>query len=507
MGVVCNACGTEYEFALPASAGSARRPRRFRCVSCGHRFILTPERLSALARSQEAGPAEPVAAGGMLLRRRKHVYHVKDLATLQRWIVERRTQREDLLSTGDGRWERLDARQELELFFDLVDQAEGKEVIVPGMTDIGFDPPSEEVPSVILSSPLHTEGHTEETVDAPVHTTPPPVAAPAPEPEPAAAPAPAPAPESRMDDLELELDWLPDMPDPSLDAPPVASVAAAAPAAAPAMPPALEPAATPAPGQAPAVDEHLFDVLSESEEAFFDNAFDSAESQAPIHQDPTRPSSFGPADEVSEEWAPPPPPSSSWPWFVGLAATLVVAATGSFYMMYTTYPQSRETPEPEPQGITDVAPAPAPEPVAEPPTAEPAPEPTPEPAAEPAPEPTPEPAPEPVAEPEPAPEPEPAVVKPPPVLARPSHRALIRRGWAAMDGGNLNEARTLFGEALDIKPTSAEARYGLGYTYEQLGEPETAYYQYCQALREGAGIGSRREIEGRLRQMGRTCEG
>ena len=93
MGVVCNACGTEYVFDL--TKVSARRSLRFRCHACGHRFSLSPDRIAVLKEAQLAAeaPAALDEPTGLLLRRGDHVFHVKDLATLQRWIVERRVLR------------------------------------------------------------------------------------------------------------------------------------------------------------------------------------------------------------------------------------------------------------------------------------------------------------------------------------------------------------------------------------------------------------------------------
>ena len=169
MGVVCNACGTEYVFDL--STVSTERTLRFRCHACRHRFSLSPERLKALKAAMYQEPPETQdIPSGLLLRRGEHVFLVKDLATLQRWIVQRRVYPTDLLSIGDGRWEPVNERSELRLFFELLNQANGREIVVPGMTDIGFEPPSEEASIITrnvldsiteeipLSRPITTEG-------------------------------------------------------------------------------------------------------------------------------------------------------------------------------------------------------------------------------------------------------------------------------------------------------------------------------------------------------------
>jgi predicted Zn finger-like uncharacterized protein len=129
--IVCDNCATEYEIDLPESARA--RPERnlkFRCSACGRTFVTT---LAGAERTVSEGPVPAPAAAtptpdpapkGMLLKQEGKVYHVRDLATMQRWIVERRVMREDLVSIGGVRWEPVGNRPELEVFFDLVDQAD-----------------------------------------------------------------------------------------------------------------------------------------------------------------------------------------------------------------------------------------------------------------------------------------------------------------------------------------------------------------------------------------------
>jgi hypothetical protein len=68
----------------------------------------------------------------MLLKQEGKVYHVKDTATMQKWIVERRVLREDLVSIGGVRWEPVGSRPELEVFFQVVEQADQAQAIATG---------------------------------------------------------------------------------------------------------------------------------------------------------------------------------------------------------------------------------------------------------------------------------------------------------------------------------------------------------------------------------------
>ncbi|MEL6344007.1 MAG: tetratricopeptide repeat protein [Myxococcota bacterium] len=478
MGVVCNACGTEYAFDLTAVAKS-RRSLRFRCTSCGHRFTLSPERVAALVESQ-ATAAEPQTPG-LLLRHGARVYHVKDQATLQRWIVERRIQRSDQISMGDGEWLRADTQPELAAFFALVDEADGREVVVPGVTDVGFEAPSDQ-PPIAASAENVVDTWTTQELERPI--LPAPLAL-------SREPTPTPLPAEPADS---------DLIEPS----PLPISASGGPGSSPSMnEPAWldrDPELTPIEQPLPLANEKSSVDLTAVDEAFFD--MDADLEELPIDDD----------------WEPPPPRRDPIPWLIGGVTAVVV--TIAMFMFNDSQPEPAETaaltqastPAVDLSTAEEIAPpSNAPVLVA---AAAPPPEDAltvadaapvvgngadPEPAAE-----------EPAAE-EPAPDAALAAVEAPPQPApkpRPkvrSTKSLISSGWGAVSRGDLAEAQNLFGLALDRNPTSAEARYGLGYAYEKMGNPETAYYQYCQALREGAQVSTRREIEGRLGKLGREC--
>ena len=107
--------------------------------------------------------------------------------------------------------------------------------------------------------------------------------------------------------------------------------------------------------------------------------------------------------------------------------------------------------------------------------------------------------PEPVAA-EPPPDPTPAA--PPPT----SSQDLVEAGWSAISSGQNSKARDLFRESVSTKPTDAASQFGLGYALERLGDSETAVQHYCKAVQySGGDVGTRREAEGRLRDLGREC--
>lgn len=107
MEIRCEKCATEYELdeSRISSAGL-----KVRCTTCGHVFKV--------ARPQQVPPA----AAGLELRhlRDQSVVACPDLATLQRWIVERRVGPEDEFRENGGAWQRLGTREDLTAFFALI---------------------------------------------------------------------------------------------------------------------------------------------------------------------------------------------------------------------------------------------------------------------------------------------------------------------------------------------------------------------------------------------------
>jgi TolA-binding protein len=87
-----------------------------------------------------------------------------------------------------------------------------------------------------------------------------------------------------------------------------------------------------------------------------------------------------------------------------------------------------------------------------------------------------------------------------------STEKLVDQGWTALNKGRLGQAKTAFSKAIDRDPNSSQARFGLGYLSEKQGDEETAFWQYCMATNHAKDAELKREIEGRLGQMGRACD-
>ena len=145
MYIECEHCQAGYELQLPPAALSGGRSVKFRCTSCGHSFhvvkhgqtVAESARPAANPRAQSA--EQPLQH--VLLRQEGVSYHVPDVATLQRWIVERRVHADDELDFGGGRWVRAGDRTDLAPFFSIVSEAETGAAIP--VDELGADDPTE----------------------------------------------------------------------------------------------------------------------------------------------------------------------------------------------------------------------------------------------------------------------------------------------------------------------------------------------------------------------------
>lgn len=150
MYIECDNCSAGFELELPPAAFELGRNLKFRCTSCGHSFLVVeggavvdsvvlagPEPAEreppsvTTVEEDGAGAAQlpPVSPAPrpmehVLLRQEGTAYNVPDLATLQRWVVERRVGPEDELDFGDKEWVRAIDHPELQPFFEVVEQAE-----------------------------------------------------------------------------------------------------------------------------------------------------------------------------------------------------------------------------------------------------------------------------------------------------------------------------------------------------------------------------------------------
>lgn len=137
MRIVCSKCNTEYDIELPRTALEGKhRSLKFRCSSCGFIFTthLEPSKVDSKPTEEVSDPGKkkpqaPTAAAaaapkGILLKQEGKIYNVRDQATLQRWIIERRVLRDDEISSGGAVWEKVADRADLQSFFELVDKAD-----------------------------------------------------------------------------------------------------------------------------------------------------------------------------------------------------------------------------------------------------------------------------------------------------------------------------------------------------------------------------------------------
>ncbi|MGC6491378.1 MAG: hypothetical protein ACON5B_00935, partial [Myxococcota bacterium] len=103
----------------------------------------------------ETPPSNPPA---FTLRQDGEIFTVEDLATLQRWIVERRVHREDELREGDEDWKTAGEVPELQVFFGLVERNALLEMEPQTPTMVPADDlPASPSPTEELFAPLGAE--------------------------------------------------------------------------------------------------------------------------------------------------------------------------------------------------------------------------------------------------------------------------------------------------------------------------------------------------------------
>jgi predicted Zn finger-like uncharacterized protein len=154
MDVRCDRCQTEYELDDESVAGAGASVQ---CTTCGHTFVVSrngsivvgttpPSGLSQSepatfgSRASQPFSNPPGAPGAMsasgaqgagtpgpewvLATEEGQTHRLRDLTTLQKWVVERRVTRGDRVSQRGGAWRTLGDVEELRPFFDVVDQAD-----------------------------------------------------------------------------------------------------------------------------------------------------------------------------------------------------------------------------------------------------------------------------------------------------------------------------------------------------------------------------------------------
>lgn len=139
MDVRCEKCSTEYVLDdKSVSAGGMA----VRCTECGHVFrVRVSDRGGGVT-------SEPHGRKWLLRKDSGKVFAFDSLATLQRWIVEKRATADDEISDSGMDWKKLTEIQELSAFFRLLEQLdEAKRAGEAGK------PPARKAVAVELSEP------------------------------------------------------------------------------------------------------------------------------------------------------------------------------------------------------------------------------------------------------------------------------------------------------------------------------------------------------------------
>ncbi|MES2643094.1 MAG: hypothetical protein V4850_26665 [Myxococcota bacterium] len=121
MEITCPRCHSEHEIEPPPSA-RARGPRslKFRCSHCGHTFSVDPEAPKESTSPPPLGE-KPAGESIQLVQVAGQIWSVPDMAALHQWILERRLDRDALVSKHGLRWVRAGERDDLAMFFSASD--------------------------------------------------------------------------------------------------------------------------------------------------------------------------------------------------------------------------------------------------------------------------------------------------------------------------------------------------------------------------------------------------
>jgi predicted Zn finger-like uncharacterized protein len=123
--VHCERCGTSYSLdESRLGEGGAR----VRCARCGHVFLVPKSEVKPKASPESPPTVAPPPAGAEPRRREWRVRQrdgslasLRELTTLQRWIVEGKLAREDEVGLDGENWRRLGSISDLETFFAASD--------------------------------------------------------------------------------------------------------------------------------------------------------------------------------------------------------------------------------------------------------------------------------------------------------------------------------------------------------------------------------------------------
>ena len=565
MRIICDNCQTEYD--VPSAVLSSSTPSRrlkFRCSYCGHTF--TPDlgerrrsyddsapigededEYSAVDTLSDVG-AEPagfaldsmaipaahqqmervdsfkglpppvadgvadadgeasLVGGSMLLKQEGKIYHVRDIATLQRWIVERRVLPEDLVSREGVRWEPVGEQPELQVFLNLVDQVETTDSDEDSMSDgIRAATPPEEGWSNVDSPAWASQGepareeHSEDQPTDHSHDVPP-AAPPQVEPDGGPpridlgyrSPEENPVPDDTTDPVYIPREEAEEPTDDSISQVLTDSPSVQIPQGPKPTPPAEEEKDQLAGVGLLALAAVLLLIIvvviffwNPKSATVADNTADAGAQVAQRHQEGVVPPNRGPVHRRAPQKAeavhlnPPQqprtpeeqqPPADALPDKAAPNNAEAVPADAAKDGAATASP---EEPVGEPTQVDAVPATEEPESAA------------------------------PVAQAEPVPSASSKESRP----STPTAKTLTKKGWAAMEEQDFGNARKYFIDATSLNPSDGWAFYGLGYAADKQGDFRTAKDAYCRAWSVGQGdIDLIREVEGRLRVHSHTCQ-
>ena len=526
----CNACGQNFTTHLRPEAGAswagrsaAPDPLAAPPAAQPSASIEPPKRSAPPAAASPYRPPPPATPKQptYTIESDGQRYQVRDLATIQRWIVENRLSRDARLSSDGEWWDRIGDRPEFATFFQMLDRVQELEAAKaePPAPPVSFEPP-----------PVRAA--------QPAPTPPPAMAAPAPAPVPTPAPPPEPVmtPPPTLEEPEFTPPATEEIPfdDPFSEEIPLMGDSTREPEFMPSPKPASESLSEtmPALGEEALLEQYPTfgegeppteeEPLPESFSSPFDDPFGATASE-PAHV-PAAPSAPAPMPEP--EPAPEIPSynfdEEDWPteqlvdheldWVEGkrkknrLVFGVVFLALAGFAGK-TILSGKDEAPAGDVEEVVEVAEVAENIPEEAPPEAAPDVEEIEEVVVE---EPPPAPA--------PAPPPPPQVQErrtPPPAPAPAPRRAsrepetlddFLSLGREAMSSGDYREARMAFLEATAIDPSSAPAFHGLAFAAQQQNDAPFALINYCKALRlSAAGSALQSEVRDALTSMHAEC--
>jgi len=131
--IVCSQCQAEYEIDPPVAPFGRLQNLVFRCTACGVSIPIRDEASNSTAKEAVESPAK------FVLQQNGKTYNVKDSATMQRWIAERRVSVDDTVSVDGGSYQPIGELEEFGVFFKLVSDADRS----TQATEAFRDPPKE----------------------------------------------------------------------------------------------------------------------------------------------------------------------------------------------------------------------------------------------------------------------------------------------------------------------------------------------------------------------------